>query len=56
MMRSLNKWYDNQPEPQRFLLFFGFVAIPVSLGIAFYPLVGLTLGLVFGVARIWPWR
>lgn len=55
-MKQINVWYDRLPEPKRFLLFFGLVAVPVGTGIVFYPPAGVVLGAAFAIARLWPWR
>lgn len=55
-MKALNEWYDGLPEPRRFLLFFGFVGIPLTALFLWSQSAALALAAIVATARLWPWR
>lgn len=48
---SLNRWFDNIGEPNRFIIFLAFIALPVFLTLIIHPLVFFMLAALVGGTR-----
>lgn len=55
-MKSLNVWYDAQPEPKRFLLFVSIIAIPIVVALSIDQLAGTLLCFALMIGRMWSWK
>ncbi len=58
MLADWNRWFDSLPKDRRFIVFLGYIAIPLGLTMGlldhlYGPYIGVLPGLPFLAMRMW---